>query len=349
MKPAEVAHRPSGRVLVLYNEPLLPADHPDARAEHDILSTVDVVRRTLASAGYEVSDLCVSRDPAVLIAGLRERRPDVVFNLFEGTAEQADSETYVAGVLQWLGVPFTGSPAEALTLARNKPLAKTLLRGAGLPTADYLVVERLPVPPCALAWPVIVKPGAQDASLGLDHGSIISDPGRLELRVASLLERYGPPVLIEEYLDGRELIVGLIETPELEALPVGEILFLDRSPGRWPIVTYEAKWSPGSHEDTAAPSRYPADIPAVLAERLRELAMRAFRQLGCRDYARVDFRLSRAGEPHILEVNPNPDFSPDAGLAAALKAQGSRTHAQLAVQLVENARQRGVRNTRCAL
>jgi D-alanine-D-alanine ligase len=335
---------PATRVLVLFNEPVLAPNHPDAQAEHTILATVAVVSRTLADAGYEVSTLGVNRDPGALIAGLREHRPDVVFNLFEGTALQPDAETYVAGVLQWLGVPFTGSPAEALALARNKPLAKTLLRGAGLPTANFVVVDRLPVPPCSLAWPVIVKPGAQDASVGLDHGSVVGDQEKLEQRVASLLQRYGPPVLIEEYIDGRELNVGLLEGPELEVLPAGEVLFLDRGPGRWPIVTYEAKWSPGSHEDEATPSRYPADIPVALAGRLHELAMQAFRLLGCRDYGRVDVRLSRAGAPYILEVNPNPDISPDAGLACGLKAQGRRTHTQLMVQLVENARRRGGRS-----
>jgi D-alanine-D-alanine ligase len=324
------------RVLVLHNEPLLPADHPDAEAEHTIHLTVQAVSQVLAKAGYPVSSLAISRDPTALVAGLRYHRPDVVFNLFEGTAEHADNETYVAGVLQWLRLPFTGSPAETLALARNKPLTKTLLRGAGLPTAAYMVVNRLPVPTCPLPWPVIVKPGAQDASIGLDHGSVVTNQKDLDRRTGMLLDRYGPPVLVEEFIDGRELVVALIESPHLQPLPVAEIPFEEQRPGCWPIVTYKAKWDTESRECQATTPRYPAELPTALACRVRELAMAAFRLLGCRDYGRVDFRLSRTGEPSILEVNPNPDFSPDAGLANGLRAAGLK-HDWFTTRLVENA------------
>jgi D-alanine-D-alanine ligase len=328
-------------VLVLYNEPVLPADHPDAEAEHDILQTAAVVREILTAAGYRVSALGVNRDPGALLAGLREHRADVVFNFFEGTADRAETEAYAAGLLQWVGVPFTGSPAETLALARNKPLTKHLLRGAGLPTADFVVLEGLPATLCPLAWPVIVKPGAQDASVGLEQASVVTSQEALERQAASLLERYGPPVLVEEFIDGRELVVGVVEAPEVQALPVAEILFLERDrPGYWPIVTYGCKWHPGSDEDVATPPRCPADVCPELAARLQDLAVRAFRLLGCRDYVRVDFRVRRSGEPFILEVNTNPDFSPTAGLARALKAHGL-THAGFTVQLVENALRRG--------
>ena len=125
------------RILVLYNEPILPADHPDAESERDILLTVEVVAKTLAEAGMEVVRLGASHDPSVLVAGLQTNRPDVVFNLFEGTGDQADNEAYVAGILEWLGIPFTGCPHQTLSLARNKQLTKHLFQGAGLPTAPF--------------------------------------------------------------------------------------------------------------------------------------------------------------------------------------------------------------------
>src|SRR5918911_725330 len=202
---------PPARVLILYNEPVLPADHPDADSEYEILYTVGEVHQVLAGAGYEVRRLGVSRDPAALLAGLREHRPDVVFNLFEGLADCADTEAHVAGLLEWLGVAFTGSPAQALRLARRKHLTKRLLRGAGLATAGFFVVEGLPVPECPLEWPVIVKPATQDASVGLDQGSVVTDQGRLEERVAQLLGAYGPPVLVEQFIPGREFNVALVE------------------------------------------------------------------------------------------------------------------------------------------
>jgi D-alanine-D-alanine ligase len=328
------------RVLVLYNEPVLPADHPEADCEHEILHTAEVVARSLDAAGFRVSRLGVSRDPGRLLAGLSECRPEVVFNLFEGLADANDTEAHAAGLLEWLGVPFTGCPYQALCLARTKHVTKRLLQGAGLPTPRFLVVERLPLPECDLRWPVIVKPATQDGSVGLDQGSVVCDEQRLSARVGQLLGRYGPPVLVEEFVAGRELNVGVVEAPELRVLPPSEIAFVDRGPGYWPIVTYDAKWNTGCHDDLATPARFPAEVEPWLLARLQELARRAFRLVGCRDYARVDFRVTAAGEPYILEVNPNTDFSPTAGLALALATAGL-THAGFAVQLVRQALARG--------
>jgi D-alanine-D-alanine ligase len=328
------------RVLILYNEPVLPPGHPDAESEHEILETVDVVAGHLKQAGYQVGRLGVQRDPAVLLDGLRAERPDVVFNLFEGLADHYETEAHVAGLLEWLGVPFTGCPSQAMVLARNKHGAKLLLRGAGLPTPAFFVVERLPVLSCPLKWPVIVKPANQDASIGLDQGSVVTDLERLNRRVGYLLERYGPPVLIEQFIAGREFNVGLIEAPQLRVLPLAEILFLEKDPSVWPIVTYDAKWKPGSRDYEATPPSYPAKVSPRLAARLAALAEQAFRLFGCRDYARVDFRVSPAGKPYVLEVNANPDFSPTAGLAGGLAAAGI-THAQFTLALVHNALARG--------
>jgi D-alanine-D-alanine ligase len=271
-----------------------------------------------------------------LIHGLQEIRPDVVFNLFEGTAEQSSSEAYVAGILEWLRIPFTGCPSPSMVLARDKPLAKRLFLGAGLPTADFRVIDSLPVSDSLPTWPVIVKPAREDASVGLDHKSVVTDRDQLEERVAWLLGRYAPPVLVEQYIAGREFNLGIIETPELRVLPIAEIVFANQGAGTWPIVTYDAKWAPGSGDDLATPPRCPADVSPDLGELLQELATQAFRLLGCRDNARVDFRVDPAGQPFILEVNPNPDFHPSAGLARAIAAAGL-THSQVTLQLIDNA------------
>jgi D-alanine-D-alanine ligase len=326
----------SVRVVILFNEPILPLDHPDADSEHEILDTVNVVHQTLAAAGYEVKRLAIARDPAVLISGLQKLRPDVVFNLFEGLADFGNTEAFVAAIVEWLGIPFTGSPYQTLCLARSKPLTKRLLQGAGLPTPAFCVVDELPVPPCPIEWPVIVKPATQDASVGLDQGSVVTDQLRLNERVASLLEAYGPPILVEQFIPGREFNVALIEAPDLRVLPVSEILFTDTDPDFWPIVTYDAKWKPGSRDYEATPPRYPAVVTDRLREKLEVLARQAFHLLECRDYARVDFRVRPGNRPYILEVNPNPDFSPSAGLAGGLSSAGL-THDQFTVELVQRA------------
>ncbi|HLJ92847.1 MAG TPA: ATP-grasp domain-containing protein [Gemmataceae bacterium] len=324
------------RVLILYNKPVLSTSHPDAESEHEVLQTVDAVAATLVQAGFDVRRLGADHDPDGLLAGLRAAQPDVVFNLFEGTADDGNTEAYVAGLLEWLNLPFTGSPSSTLFLARNKHLTKALFRGAGLPTPQGFVVEKLPILPSSLTWPVIVKPATQDASVGLDQGSVVTNQERLRQRAGWLLETYGPPVLVEEFIPGRELNVALIEASNLHTLPISEVLFTDKDPAFWPIVTYDAKWKPGSRDYEATPPCYPAKVSPRLAQRLTALARQAFRLLGCRDYARVDFRVRPSGKPYLLEVNPNPDFNPTAGLAGGLASAGI-THARFTIDLVHAA------------
>lgn len=322
------------RVLVLFNEPHLPVGHPDFESEHEIRETAEAVAGHLADAGFDVERLGIGEDVGALVDLLRGRRPDVVFNLFEGLAGQGHTEASVAGLLEWAGLPFTGCPALAITLARAKELAKLALKGAELPTPAFAVADSTAIPAVDLVWPLIVKPAHEDASVGLDQGSVVTDQHSLEERVALVLDCYGPPVLVEEFIDGRELNVAVVETPELRVLPPGEIEF--RGAGGWKILTYEAKWRPGSAEDEATPARYPAEVDPVLGARLSELAARAFRLLGCRDYARVDFRVRADGRPFVLEVNPNPGYHPTAGLVRALESAGIR-HAEFSATLVRNA------------
>lgn len=327
-------------VLVLYNETVLPPDHPNYFAENDVVYTAEFVEGVLNQAGFDVSRLGLTHNPATLLAELRGSPPNVIFNLFEGTGDQGQNEAYLAGLLEWQRIPFTGCPASALALARNKALTKYLLQGAGLPTAPFLVVTEEPVPPCALNWPVIVKPCQQDASEGIDQGSVVTTQEALQRRVAALLEAYGPPVLVEEFIRGRELAVALAEVPDLRILTISETLFTHDDPESWPIVTYDAKWRAGTRDFNSTPVRYPAEVEPELARRLEALALRTYRLLGCRDCARVDFRVSVDGQPFILEVNPNPDFSQAGGLARALESAGL-THEGFCVTLVERALARG--------
>jgi D-alanine-D-alanine ligase len=333
---------PSPRILILYNEPVLAPDHPDYESEREVVDSAEIVAGHLSKAGFAVTCLGAGRDPQTVLARLGASRLDAIVNLYEGAADDLDTEDYMAALLEWLGIPFTGSPFRTLLLARNKHWTKLLLRGAGLPTPAFMVVAALPVPACTIRWPVIVKPAAQDASVGLDQGSVVRDQERLDARVEDLLERYGPPVLVEEFIPGREFNVGLVGWPTLRTLPIAEIVFKEPTPGEWAIVTYDAKWKPGSEADLATPPVCPADVAAPLAAKLETVARQAFRLLGCRDYARVDFRVAPSGEPYILEVNPNPDFHPSAGFARSLAAAGV-AHAQFAVELVRAALARGKR------
>lgn len=310
------------RVLVLYNSPTLPADHPVAAAETDVLHTVEFVAAALAEVGWEVNTLGINDDPQPLLLHVADRRPDVVFNLYEGTALRSETEIYAAGLLDWLRLPYTGAKPAAMLLARDKALAKRLFRASGLPTADFSVVTDVAAGAPVTSWPVFVKPATQDASVGIDHGSVVSSAAELTGRLRWLAERFSPPYLIETYLPGREFNVSIIDDPEPVVLPIAEILFDRSHPDLWPIVSYASKWEPGSRDDLIAVPHCPAEVDQELRQRLTDLALAAYRLIGCRDYARVDMRTNAEGEPFILEVNPNPDFSPGAGLARAMKASG---------------------------
>jgi D-alanine-D-alanine ligase len=334
------------RILVLYNEPVLPADHPEAGSEHDIHYTVAGAGKVLVAAGFDVRKLGISYDPRPLLDELRGHPPDAVFNLFEGLATQTSTEVSVAALLEWLNVPFTGCPSTALALGRDKVRTKHLLAAAGIPTPEYLVIEDAPVPVWAGGWPAIVKPACQDASVGIDQSSVVTTQEQLDERVRYVLRNYGPPVLVERYVPGREFHVNMVEDGAtadrpgaLIVLPLAEIVFRHTDPACWNVYTFAAKWYEESEEFKASPLVSPVTLPPAETARLSAVASRAYRLLGCRDYARVDVRMSPEGEFYVLEVNPNP-YLDSLALVNGLEAIG-RTHEQLLVDMTLAALARG--------
>jgi D-alanine-D-alanine ligase len=312
---------PAPRVLILYNEPTLPADHPDASAEHDVLELVVVVERILKLAGATVGRLGVVTSAEVAVAGLKAFGPDVVFNLHEGTASWGNAEAYMTGIVELYRVPYTGSTPQTLLVAKSKPLTKMLLAAAGLPTAPYFVATGEWDRPNPLGWPVIVKPAGEDASIGIDQSSVCTTDAELADRMHYVQKTYGPGALVETLIVGRELHVAVVDTPDgLVTLPFTEILFPPAPDGKpiWPIVTFDAKWHDDSRDYHATPYKNPAEVDSELEKEISRIARRAFELVGCRDYARIDFRVDEAGRPFILEVNPNPCIAPGAGVAESL-------------------------------
>ena len=312
------------RVAVLYNSPVLPRDHHDYASEAGVVAAARAVRDALKTRGFRPF-LLAARPPAQrLVNTLVRKHPDLVFNLIEGFGGDTAGEAHVTSLLELMRFPYTGCPPVSQGLGRHKAMTKRLLAGSGLPTAPFWCVEPgdpLPLDP----WPgaVIVKPESEDASLGIAQDSVVTAPENLAARVDRARTEHGPRVLIEAYLPGPEFNVGVLALPEPVALPAAEIVYVEAE-GRWPILSYEAKWNVGSEADLASLPRHCLRPRSAepLAARLAELAVSAFRACGCRDYARVDFRLDARGEPMILEVNPNPDLDPSAGLAKAIAASG---------------------------
>ena len=310
------------RVLILFNQPVLPADHPDRGAEDDVLYSVKVVGDSLKAVGIPFLTFGLTDDVGALVARLRERDFDVVFNLYEGTADRSVTEVYLTGLLEWLGISYTGCPSFTLAVARNKPVAKRLFQAAGIPTAEFVEVDTADLPDWK-AFPAIVKPAAEDASIGIDQGAVVSTPDELLARVKYVLDHYGPPVLVERYIPGREIQVSLIDLTgdhRPAVLPFAEIAFKPANGSTlWPIYTYTAKWLEESEEYKQAPVVVGVSMPAEVNAALQDITVRVYHLLGARDYARVDTRVTPSGEVYVLEMNPNPAISSvmiDEGLPA---------------------------------
>ena len=334
------------RVLLIYNEPVLPKDHPDAPSEFDVVETANSVEKILADAAIPTRKLGFAHDPGILIDELRAHPADVVFNLFEGLATQTETEISVAALLEWLNVPFTGSPSFAIALGRDKVRTKFLLQGAGLPTAPFAVVDQIPMSKWTNAWPAIVKPACQDSSVGIDQKSVVENQTDLEERVADLLRRYGPPVLIEQFVCGREFHANIVEepgndptSPVMLSVPLSEVVFKCGPDMRWPIYTFAAKWDEHSEDFKASPLQTPVWIEPPVWDRVRQLSALAYKLIGLRDYGRVDLRLTEDGQPYILEVNPNP-YLMSSMLVDGMAAIG-RKHNRMVTDLVRLAASRG--------
>src|SRR5437762_10069156 len=277
------------------------------------MKAVDEIAAIFVGLGHHVQKLPVRHDCRWLAAC---RRADLVFNLCEGVHGVAVWEDHVAAMLEFAGIPFTGCGSWTLATCRRKAVANTLLAQEGLPVPRWTLARG--TSPDDFPLPAIVKPAAEDASAGLDRGSVVSDRKTLRSRVAVMTEQF-EEVLVQEYVAGREFNVGFVGT---RVLPISEIDFSRMPEGAWPILTYAGKWEAGSPDDLGSVPVCPANIPQKLADRLVRVAEAAWRVSQGKGYGRVDLRLDDQGRVWILDVNPNPDLNDDAGLSRMAKAAG---------------------------
>lgn len=345
-------------VLILHNSPkfsagssvgwAVPTSSPDngqlfVESEAGVLAEAQAVGRALERLRVPHRMVGV-REFEELPAVLSASDEPVVFNLVEGFWSDTKLCNLVPTVIRSFGKACTGNDAQGLLFSLDKWQCKTLLAAAGIPTPKGLIVPPgRPIPARELfEGPYIVKPVQTDASEGIDKTSIVPNHSKsLRQAVQRIHDQLGQPALIEQYIEGRELNVSVLSRQgELEVLPPAEIDFSAFEAGRPRIVGYEAKWQEDSFEYQNTPRIIPAPLPKRLAERIRALAVASCRALHCFEYCRVDFRLDRANRPYVLEVNANPDISPDAGFAAALEAAGISYQAFVKLQ-IDNAIARG--------
>jgi D-alanine-D-alanine ligase len=223
----------------------------------------------------------------------------------------------VIAVLELFKIPFTGASSYTTAVCLRKHVINGMLEKADLPVPKFAVIRR-GEPVVSVGFPAIVKPAAEDASVGVEQRSVVRNSKQLADRVAAMLELWDE-VLVQRYVDGREVNVGILGD---SVLPIAEIDFGKMPAGRWRIVTYQSKWAAGSVDDVGAEPRCPARLPAKVANAVRSAALKAWQVSGGTGYGRVDMRIDHTGQPWILEVNANPDIAPDAGLARMARVAG---------------------------
>jgi D-alanine-D-alanine ligase len=313
---------------------------------------MQLIKRSVETAGHDVTMVNVRDDFDTMLGALRTHNPDVVVNLVEFFRDDAELEHDVPALFELLGIEYTGNRPLALSLCQKKPQAKALLMAHGLPVPKGVVVTDISqiaaiTTTHGIKFPIMVKPAYDDASGGIDSGSVVHDAAHLTARITKMLTEHKQSALVEEYVDGREIHCAILGD---KPLPLYEMQFkggTDENGKLLPrIITYRAKWDPYSRDHHAVEGVCPVpDLEPETVKYIEDVAMRAYRALNCRDYARVDMRLDpKTGEPYILEVNPNPDLAESCAFNASSIASG-RTYAQLICEIVDLAlaRKRGPR------
>ena len=301
----------------------------------------------LTAAGHEAQRLSYGDQIESLVKELLSSKPDLVFNLAESFAGRSALESNVAGLLNLLGLRYTGSSPAGLLLAGDKSLAKKIFAFHGLPSPKFSTMYRGAMDWSGdIAFPLIVKPPQEDASLGISGKSVVADLKELLDAVSALQAEYQSPVLVEEFIDGREFYVGVLGNASPEALPIIELDFTGFPADRPRIASWQAKWGDEGdargEEYMGNDAVFPENLEEELAEKIQSTALQAFQALRLRDYARVDLRVAANGEPYVIEVNPNCYLEKESEFARAAGRAGI-THEQLVLRIVELAQARYAR------
>lgn len=312
--------KPPARVLLLYDRAALKTESAD---QADALVQAQTAREALESLGYECHEAGIGLDLEALKENLERIRPSFVFNLVESLDSKGRLIPLVPMLLETLGVPYTGAPADAVYLTSNKLLTKMILISRGIAAPPLIGPKDLEYGRKA---PVIIKSVWEHASVGLDEDSILkeADPSDLERELSRRRGIFGGQGFAEKYIEGREFNLSLIADPKgPRVLPPAEIIFRNYPPTKPKVVGYRAKWEEDSFEYANTPRRFsfPEEDRDLLV-RLSSIALECWRLFGLRGYARVDFRVDRDSTPWVLEINTNPCLSPDAGFMAAAAEAG---------------------------
>ena len=312
------------KVLVLYNhvgedeyEKLKDIDPStlDFKPQYPIhVSTVEeeynAIVQALKREGFSARAVNIEEDLSKLEHHLRRNPPDVVFNLVEFFHDTPALEGAVAGLYELLKIPYTGSTPFVLGLCQRKGLTKQVLLANDVPTPRYHLFASASIPRRhGLRYPLIVKPPREDASSGIEKESVVHNYNQLVKRVKNMLKEFRPPIMVEEFIEGRELHVSVLGNDPPVVLPIIEFDFSEIPSGYPTIISYEAKWAPLQEAYHRVHSFCPAKLSKRVQRQVEQVALQAYHVTGCRDYARIDMRLDKKNRIYILEINPNPDLT----------------------------------------
>jgi D-alanine-D-alanine ligase len=312
------------RVLALVHDHLVPPEdttgidvtEAEWKMEYDVIVT-------LREIGHTVRVLGVHDDLTGIRATAAAYKPHIVFNLMEAFADVTTFDQNVVSYLELLRMPYTGCNPRGLVLARDKALSKKLLAYHRIPVPEFTVVRpgRRPTLPKRLTFPLIVKSLFFEASAGISQASVVENDEQLARRVTFIHEKLGTAAIVEQFVDGRELYVGVLGNERLDVFPVWEMSFDKMPENRWKIATERVKWST-QYQKKYGIMTDPARLDASAVERIQRIARRVYRALDLNGYARVDLRMDDGGRVYVLEANPNPNLAYGEDFAESAEVSG---------------------------
>ena len=329
------------QIAILYNEDgqIARGDPQDLLAVQCTITAAKNLHEALSSLGYDVIKIAARGSLKELEDTLSAYSPEhtFLFNNCDGFDGVNMGAADVIHLIDRMGFKHTGSTEETVRLCVDKPRAKERLLSLGIPTPKYQVYEAAEGQ-FLLEFPVIVKPSIEDASMGIDLCSVVTNLPDMYSRVAYILEEYEQPAMVEQFVSGRELAVGLWGNKTLEFLPIAEDDFSAIPDPLQHVLTYESKWKPESFSFQNIPSRIPAALTRKEEQAIRKTAEHTFRAVGLRDFGRMDIRFDN-GIPYVIDINELPDLSPDAGFWSQAKAAGL-TYPQMVERILTHAMKR---------
>jgi D-alanine-D-alanine ligase len=313
--------------------------HSADALEPPVDPVIEQLRAAIEACDHSVESLPVANEVAPLVTALQAARPDLVFNLAESFGGKSALESNVAALLNLLGLRYTGSSPAGLLLAGDKSLTKKVLSFHGIQTPEFATVFRGALDWAGnIAFPVIVKPPQEDASLGISSKSVVHELRELFTRIDELQSAFQQPVLVEQFIEGREFYVAVLGNANAQALPVMELDFTGFPAGVPRIASWEAKWGDdgagGGEQFAGTRSLFPVDVAPRLVERMQTAALEAFHALRLRDYARIDLRVTDDEQIFVIEVNPNCYLERESEFARAA-AEGGIAFDALVARILE--------------